>query len=108
MGSLLGFLLFVLLMGIYFIPAMVAAKRGHKQAAPILVLNLFLGWTLIGWVISLVWACSYQVSAEASSRPASKSLEDKIAQSTWYSKLDELVNDKLGIHSNEEKDHGKL
>ena len=40
----------------YFIPAIVAFKGGHGNAAAILILNLFLGWTLIGWVGALVWA----------------------------------------------------
>ena len=44
------------LLGIYFLPAIVAAKRGHRQSTAILILNLFLGWTLIGWVAALVWA----------------------------------------------------
>ncbi len=37
-------------------PAAVAAYREHKNRNAILVLNLLLGWTLIGWVIVLVWA----------------------------------------------------
>ena len=40
----------------YFVPAIVALTRRHHNTAAISVLNLFLGWTLIGWVISLVWA----------------------------------------------------
>ena len=39
---------------LYFLPAFVA--RHKRNAKAILVLNLFLGWTLIGWVIALVWA----------------------------------------------------
>jgi Superinfection immunity protein len=30
--------------------------RGHQSTAAILVLNLLLGWTLLFWVIALVWA----------------------------------------------------
>jgi hypothetical protein len=41
---------------IYFAPAIVAAMRSHRQTAAIVLLNLFLGWTLIGWVVALVWA----------------------------------------------------
>jgi hypothetical protein len=32
--------------------------REKSNAGAIFALNLFLGWTLIGWVISLVWALS--------------------------------------------------
>lgn len=30
----------------------------HRNASGIFLLNLFLGWTLVGWVIALVWAVS--------------------------------------------------
>jgi hypothetical protein len=30
---------------------------GHKKKADaVLVLNLLLGWTIIGWIIALVWS----------------------------------------------------
>lgn len=43
---------------LYFVPAMVAFQRGHVNRVAILVLDLFLGWTLVGWVGALVWAHS--------------------------------------------------
>ena len=49
---------FVVFMGIYFMPAIVAYVRGHPSFIAILVLNLFLGWSLIGWVVALIWAFS--------------------------------------------------
>lgn len=39
---------------IYFLPAIIGNKKKNNTA--IFVLNLFLGWTFIGWVIALVWA----------------------------------------------------
>lgn len=41
---------------LYFVPFFIAACRGHRNAAAIFTLNLFLGWTAIGWVIALVWS----------------------------------------------------
>lgn len=41
---------------IYFLPSVIAHKRNHHNRKAILVLNLFLGFTLIGWVVSLSWA----------------------------------------------------
>jgi len=38
----------------YFIPALLA--QGKRNAPAIFVLNLFLGWTFVGWVVALVWA----------------------------------------------------
>ncbi|MDR3491737.1 MAG: superinfection immunity protein [Gammaproteobacteria bacterium] len=37
-------------------PSLVALKRKHHNRYAIFVLNLFLGFTFIGWVISLSWA----------------------------------------------------
>ncbi|HKN23133.1 MAG TPA: superinfection immunity protein [Terracidiphilus sp.] len=48
----------LLLAFLYFLPTIVAMSRGHRSYGGILVLNLFLGWTFIGWLIALVWACS--------------------------------------------------
>lgn len=39
----------------YFLPTIVAAHRGHGVAG-ILLLNLFFGWTVIGWAAMLLWA----------------------------------------------------
>lgn len=48
---------FLLLGGIiYFTPSIVAYKRKHRQENAILILNIFLGWTFVGWVICLVWS----------------------------------------------------
>lgn len=41
-----------------FLPTIIAFKREHKSKFGILVLNLFLGWTFIFWVVSLAWALS--------------------------------------------------
>jgi hypothetical protein len=43
---------------VYFIPTIVAASRSHHNTAAILILNLFLGWSFIGWVIALVWSAT--------------------------------------------------
>jgi hypothetical protein len=48
----------IILFCIYFLPAFIALKRGHLNSGAIFALNLLLGWTLLGWVASLVWACT--------------------------------------------------
>lgn len=53
----------------YFLPFLVALIRGHRQRVAILVLNLLLGWTFIGWVVALVW--SFTKSAPAVTDPPS-------------------------------------
>lgn len=41
---------------IYFLPYLIAVKRQHKQKRAIYILNIFTSWTIIIWVIALVWA----------------------------------------------------
>ena len=41
---------------IYFLPTIVVVMREHQHKFPVALLNLFLGWTFIGWVVALVWA----------------------------------------------------
>jgi hypothetical protein len=52
----------VILLGIafvvYFLPSMVALGRGHHNAGAIALLNAIAGWTLVGWIIALVWAAT--------------------------------------------------
>jgi hypothetical protein len=40
----------------YFLPSIVAFARSKRDLLSIFLLNLFLGWTLIGWIVALVWA----------------------------------------------------
>lgn len=55
METLIGL---VILGIIYFIPTIVASSRKHKSAGGIFITNIVFGWTLIGWIISLIWASS--------------------------------------------------
>ncbi len=53
MGALL---LAIIFLAIYFLPTIIASSYHKKNVVAIGVLNFLLGWTLIGWVIALVWA----------------------------------------------------
>jgi len=41
---------------IHFLPTIIAGSRHVDNFWWIFVINFFLGWTLIGWVVALVWA----------------------------------------------------
>ena len=43
---------------LYFIPTVVAIERGHHNKLAIFLLNLFAGWSIIGWIAALVWAAT--------------------------------------------------
>lgn len=45
---------FCLYLLFYFLPAILA--RDKKDFWAIAMLNLFLGWTGLGWIIALIWA----------------------------------------------------
>lgn len=49
--------LYVLLF-FFFLPTIVAVQRGHQSGAAIFLLNFFLGLTVLGWFIALLWAFS--------------------------------------------------
>lgn len=44
-----------LMLALFFLPAIIAAARGHNALA-IFLLNLFFGWTVIGWFWALIWS----------------------------------------------------
>ncbi|MDR3322891.1 MAG: superinfection immunity protein [Zoogloeaceae bacterium] len=39
----------------FFAPAFLALQSQHPRKKPIFLLNLLLGWTLIGWFAALFW-----------------------------------------------------
>lgn len=43
---------------IYFFPSIIAFSRSKSNTTAIFMLNLFLGWSFIGWVVALIWAVS--------------------------------------------------
>jgi Superinfection immunity protein len=51
------FLFFAILL--YFVPSILAHKK--RDFPVIFVVNLLFGWTVIGWIIALVWACAAEV-----------------------------------------------
>ena len=56
MFHLLFALILVPLGAIHFLPTIIAALRQSRNLLGIFLLNLFLGWTVIGWIVALIWA----------------------------------------------------
>jgi len=40
----------------YFLPTLIALVRDKQDKLTIFLLNFFLGWSVIGWIVCLVWA----------------------------------------------------
>jgi len=48
-------IMMILLILLYFLPSIIAIKKKEKNKVTIIVINLFLGWTVIGWIFTLIW-----------------------------------------------------
>lgn len=69
--------LLIILVGLYLVPSVVAYFRRHRNAISIVLTNLFLGWTLLGWVAALIWATSDNC------RPETTLTTEQIDQKIW-------------------------
>jgi hypothetical protein len=63
-GSFTFLLVLLVAFCLYFLPSIVASSRKHRDKNSICILNIFLGWTLLFWVICLVWAASGNVEKD--------------------------------------------
>ncbi len=57
---MMSFILFLFAM--YWLPALIAIVRQTPSALGIAMLNFFLGWTVIGWILALIWALAANTS----------------------------------------------
>ena len=56
-GLILVWIIIITVMGyIYLIPSIVAWEGKKSTFNSILVINILLGWTVIGWIVALAWA----------------------------------------------------
>jgi hypothetical protein len=49
-------ILIVIGFALYFLPSLVARSRDAANKSSVIVVNLFLGWTFLGWVVALAMA----------------------------------------------------
>lgn len=55
----MGYALIVILcVGMYLLPAFIAATRKKRNAGAITLLNILAGWTILGWIAALVWSAT--------------------------------------------------
>lgn len=47
---------FSILLALYLLPGLIAVSKGKNNRTAIFILNLLVGWTLIGWLIALIWS----------------------------------------------------
>lgn len=56
MDSITFTIIFVIAFLLYFLPTFNA--RGKKHLWGVFMVNLFLGWTIVGWLIAFIWSFS--------------------------------------------------
>jgi len=61
---------FFLLVGLalYCLPMIVAIIDKKAATGGIIILNLFLGWTILGWIGALIWAVTSEIEAQKANR----------------------------------------
>lgn len=72
-GFLFSFIM-IIVFCLYALPGIVAINRKHNNANSITILNIFLGWTFLCWVICLAWAFSDNTKKPNSSPPSLEGL----------------------------------
>lgn len=60
-GSTSTILMVLAIVVIYMLPTFIAFGREHPRRQDITVVNILLGWTLIGWIGVFLWALLTQV-----------------------------------------------
>jgi uncharacterized membrane protein len=55
-GSTVTILMLMAIVLIYMLPTFIAFGREHPRRQEITVVNIILGWTLIGWIGAFLWA----------------------------------------------------
>ena len=50
------FFIFAIATPIYFAPSWVAWNKNHQQQDAIVILNIVAGWSVLGYIVALVWA----------------------------------------------------
>ena len=49
-------LIILLAAAAYFLPTLIAIVRKHPARLPLILVNIFAGWTLLGWLACMIWA----------------------------------------------------
>lgn len=74
----------------YFLPAIIAGSRKHYNVDAITLLNLFTGWTLLGWIVSLVWAMTDNVPPKTATHRQKNNRMDNIRKEHYNDYLKEM------------------
>lgn len=51
-----GYIIAIILLVLYMLPAVIAISRKHQNWLMITLLDFFLAWTVIVWIVCLIWS----------------------------------------------------
>ena len=52
----MGLVILGAIIGVYFFPTICAMSRHCRGRGAIFFLNLLIGWTFVGWIVTFIWA----------------------------------------------------
>ena len=74
----LGLIFILLILALYFLPFIIALIRDVRNKTSVFFLNLFLGWTIIGFFVLIFYASLTNASSNVSvAEFAKKNLKDE-------------------------------
>lgn len=65
-GPAKAMIMYPVLVLLYLLPSMLAWKRGSRRRVKILLINVLLGWTVIGWIAALMMGFAYEPPPDGS------------------------------------------
>ena len=69
-GKMVALSFFIVAPLLYLLPTIEAWIRKHPNIGSIAAMNVFLGWSLLGWVVAVVWALKKPEPMVVRSAPA--------------------------------------
>jgi len=76
--------LLLIIIALYFLPTIIAWDK--DGVGSVFIINLLLGWTLIGWIVALIWAIN------------TKPVADKYNYTCSYCGFSRTLNQRVDIY----------
>ena len=107
-GIIFAILCLYILLHVYFLPSLIADGKRTQYTPAIFAINLLLGLTLIGWIVSLVWALtlpnlSKNIEQTSNRRGQNKSFTPQKEESKTIQELPKQDIDTAGMADSTKK-----
>ncbi len=85
-GTLLILVLLVIIIEVYFWPYNITLRKKKEDKLAIFIINLILAWTIVGWIVCLMWAISLSDDRTEEEKEAARAMQDesfKLLKKHW-------------------------